>query len=282
MGKKLRSAGVSHVVCWRSEVQDDTAREFALQFYASLNEQDPTWARDYSRAFQHAVARIGSGGGGARAKAKHVAVGAVDYVCLLSESGDERPDTGHIQQGQESDSEEEPTRNWRPPRDDNDYGALAGKHERAALTALGFEMKLGGKDIAVGQGMKLNGFLETDVFAKWGVRNYPEIWGSSGKAVEKAREVKTQRKISQLQTCVLELEQALVHRSQDMSKHAARRRCRGACPINLKCSVCGQGRKRWNCLDCKRLNCTDCVARQQHEHMESRLYECKEAIKSFV
>ncbi len=186
--------------------------------------------------------------------------------------------------------EEEPTRNWRPPRDDNDYGALAGKHERAALTALGFEMKLRGKDIAVGHGdgIQLNGFLETDVFAKWGVRNYPEMWGSSGKAVEKAREAKTQRQISQLQTCVLELEQALVQRRKDMDKYAARRRCGGACPINLKCSVCtplylsGRGRKRRNCLDCKRLNCTDCVARQQHEHMESRLYECKEAIKNFL
>ena len=39
MGKKLRSAGVSHVVCWRSEVQDMTARKFALDFYGSLNQQ---------------------------------------------------------------------------------------------------------------------------------------------------------------------------------------------------------------------------------------------------
>jgi hypothetical protein len=90
MGKKLRSAGASHVVCWRSEVQDDTAREFALQFYASLNEQDPTRPRDYPRVFRHAVARIGSGGGTARAKTKHLVVGAVDYVSLLSESGDAR------------------------------------------------------------------------------------------------------------------------------------------------------------------------------------------------
>ncbi len=156
---------------------------------------------------------------------------------------------------QPAEDEEEPTRNWRPPRDDNDYGALAGKHERAALTALGFEMKLRGKDIAVGHGIQLNGLLETGVFAKWGVKNYPEILGSSGKAVEKAREVKTQRKISQLQTCVLELEQALVQRRKDMSKHAARRRCRGACHINLKCSVCGHGRKRWNCLDCSEIGC---------------------------
>ena len=63
--------------------------------------------------------------------------------------------------------EEEPTRNWRPPRGDNDYGALAGEHERAALTALVFEMKLCGKDIAVGHGIMTNGFLKADVFRMW-------------------------------------------------------------------------------------------------------------------
>jgi hypothetical protein len=119
------------------------------------------------------------------------------------------------------------------------------------------------------------------VFAKWGVRNYPEIWGSSGKAVEKAQAAKAQGHTSQLQTCVSELEQALMQRRKDMDKHAARRRCGGACRINLKCRVCERGKKRRNCLDCKRRNCTDCVARQQHEHMESRLNECKEAIQKF-
>jgi len=103
MGKKLRGAGVSYVVCWQSEVQDNTAREFALQFYASLNEQDPTRARDYRRAFKHAASRISSGGGAQRAPAKHLAVGAVDFVCLLSESGNEFPDTGHIRQESDED-----------------------------------------------------------------------------------------------------------------------------------------------------------------------------------
>ena len=42
-----------------------------------------------------------SGGGATRAAQKHLAVGAVDYVRLLSEHGDEFPDTGHIRQGEE-------------------------------------------------------------------------------------------------------------------------------------------------------------------------------------
>jgi len=93
MGKKLRSAGVSHVVCWRSAVEDMTAKKFALDFYASLNLQEQ--GQDYGLAFEHAVARMDSGGGAARTPKKHLAAGAVDYVCLLSESGDRFPDTGH-------------------------------------------------------------------------------------------------------------------------------------------------------------------------------------------
>ena len=39
------------VVCWRSEVQQDmTARKFAHDFYASLNQQEQ--GRDYARAFR--------------------------------------------------------------------------------------------------------------------------------------------------------------------------------------------------------------------------------------
>jgi GTPase SAR1 family protein len=99
MGKKLRIAGVSHVVCWRSEVQDMTAKRFALDFYAGLNQQEQ--GQDYGRAFEQAVGRMDSGGGAARVPKKHLAAGAVDYVCLLSESGDRFPDTGHIRQGQD-------------------------------------------------------------------------------------------------------------------------------------------------------------------------------------
>jgi hypothetical protein len=92
MGKKLRNAGVSHVVCWHSEVQDMTAKRFALDFHASLNQQEQ--GQDYGRAFEQAVARMDSGGGAARAPAKHLAAGAVDYVCLISEIDDRFPDTG--------------------------------------------------------------------------------------------------------------------------------------------------------------------------------------------
>ena len=182
----------------------------------------------------------------------------------------------------EGEADEEPNRNWRPPRGGrggNDYGALAGEHERAALTALGFEMKLRNKDIAVGHGIQPNGFLEADVFRMWGVNNYPAIWGSSGKAVEKAREVKTRGQVSKLHICVRELEQALMYRQNDMRKHAGKRRCADACLKNLECDACGRGRKRWNC---KHRNCANCVARQQHEHMEACVRECKEAIQKLL
>ena len=91
MGKALRTAGVWHVVCWRSEVEDSTANQFAQNFYKSLDQN-----KDYKPAFEHAVARTCSGQGGARVPQKHLRTGAVDYVCLLSCDGDVFPNTGCI------------------------------------------------------------------------------------------------------------------------------------------------------------------------------------------
>ena len=91
LGKKLRKAGVPHVVCWRSEVYDFTASKFTIEFYASLEEN-----KTYKIAFRHALNRMDSGGGAARVPQRHLARGAVDYVCLLSQDGDEFPETGHI------------------------------------------------------------------------------------------------------------------------------------------------------------------------------------------
>jgi hypothetical protein len=96
IGKKLRNAGVPHVVCWRSEVDDTTATEFAVNFFTALDQSDVTKDMDYKLAFKQAVARMGSGGGAARAPMKHLAAGGVDYVCLLSQDGDEFPETGYI------------------------------------------------------------------------------------------------------------------------------------------------------------------------------------------
>ena len=114
-------------------------------------------------------------------------------------------------------------------------------------------MKLRGKDIAVGHGIKTNGFLEADVFRMWKVQNYAAIWGSSGKAVTEAREVKAREQDSKLRTCVRELEQSLMQRQKDMQKYADMRDCDGTCPTKLKCDACRRrrGRKRWKCEDCK-------------------------------
>jgi tRNA A-37 threonylcarbamoyl transferase component Bud32 len=102
LGKKLRFAGVPHVVCWQSEVYDHTASQFTMDFYASLEENNC-----YKTAFCHAVQRIKNrrmrafGESAARAMVSyqddpHLASGAVDYVCMLSKDGDLFPKTGHI------------------------------------------------------------------------------------------------------------------------------------------------------------------------------------------
>ena len=61
------------------------------------------------------------------------------------------------------------------------------------------------------------------MFRMWGVTNYSAIWGSLGKAVKEAREVKALGQDSRLRTCVRELEQALMHRQKDMQKYADKR-----------------------------------------------------------
>ena len=96
MGSQLRRAGLRHVVCWRSEVQDTTAHDFAVNFYKSLS-QEPTQAPNFERAFSRAVARMGgaAGASASRAPQRHLGSGAVDFVCLLSENGDKYPSSGH-------------------------------------------------------------------------------------------------------------------------------------------------------------------------------------------
>jgi hypothetical protein len=54
MGRLLREFGVPYVVCWRTPVHDETAREFCFFFYRALVE-DASGVRDYRRAFFKAI-----------------------------------------------------------------------------------------------------------------------------------------------------------------------------------------------------------------------------------
>jgi len=60
-GEGLKEAGMSHIVCWKTPVQDETARELCWHFYDALVQQSkdrsqPT--RDYQRAFYAATDMI--------------------------------------------------------------------------------------------------------------------------------------------------------------------------------------------------------------------------------
>ena len=50
-GQKLRKAGVPYVVCWRSEVDDITATNFAVDFFTALDQSDVTKKLHYKLAF---------------------------------------------------------------------------------------------------------------------------------------------------------------------------------------------------------------------------------------
>jgi len=59
LGERLKEAGMSHVVCWKTPVQDETAREICRHFYNALMQQSKdrsrSASRDYQRAFRSAV-----------------------------------------------------------------------------------------------------------------------------------------------------------------------------------------------------------------------------------
>jgi len=57
MGRLLRKAGMSHVVCWKTPVHDETAREFCHLFYQALVEQtrESPSHRNYRDAFTAAT-----------------------------------------------------------------------------------------------------------------------------------------------------------------------------------------------------------------------------------
>jgi len=73
LGKGLRSYGVPNVICWRSQVDDNTATYFVGNFYKALDLKPG----DYKLAFQETIDRMPL----ARDR-------FVDMVCLLSKDGD--------------------------------------------------------------------------------------------------------------------------------------------------------------------------------------------------
>ena len=96
LGQRIRLAGVPHVVCWRTEVQNATAITFAKEFYKSLDEQDLQQGMDYPKAFRQAAARMlmwGAASSDTRKKApKFMASHAQDFIYLLSTQGDHAPE----------------------------------------------------------------------------------------------------------------------------------------------------------------------------------------------
>ena len=250
IGKKLRTVGVRHVVSWRSEVEDGTASRFALDFYKSLDQQNPLNAKNYKHAFHQAVVRMHPCEGATRAPQKHLAAGAIDYVCLLSQDGDACPNTGRIRDLNQGDDDSN-GRKLCTPKGKEDWSALAGQQEVALLKALGFDTTL----IHNGQGLDHRGMASTDMMRQlWGVDYYSQLWGSDGRSVLKAASASAAQRMQ----AVTSLAQALEYRKEDMKRCARNRRCRGMCPTAS--------------------NCQDCRSRVTHEFMFLLLGESRDAI----
>ena len=139
-------------------------------------------------------------------------------------------------------------------------------------------MQLRGKVIAVGNGINAqNGFLDRAVIEQWGVRSYADLWGEDGMAVSRSGAIMTAAQgRAKVAAASQSLRESLTHRKEDMKKHARNRRCRGECPTDRCCSECAVARRpRYKCFQCRSLNCQDCVAKGQHEHMVKLMGETK-------
>ena len=252
MAEALRRLGARWVVCWEGRVADATARAFAREFYTCLNTEGHN--RDYRYAFERARAVPGL----VRGSAWPVLL-ADDAAGDLCGWGDEaassawqqrRPALVTAQGGAwggaasaEDDAGDDVLRNWRLPRSDKDWSALAGQSERLAMVQLGFAMVLpSGVVISEGKGIdRKSGFIEEAALNVFGVRYYLQVWGSSGAAVKKAKQ-----KLSAGGSGAVEVTEAATHlqdaeryRSSDMSAHSnSAKACRGTCQPAVLCPSC--------------------------------------------
>ena len=139
-----------------------------------------------------------------------------------------------------------------PPRDREDFGALAGQQELLALEQLGFDTRR----IRDQSGLDARGFVTPDVLRLWGVANYSHMWGSDGRVVQAAAAAPAAR----AQHALACLRKALDFRNEDMKKHARSRRCRGECAAAR--------------------NCRDCRSRDAHAFMHRLMGEALAALQA--
>ena len=99
LGKRMRSAGVRNVVCWRTKVKDTTAMEFTDAFYDYFMGKEQIEEEDYQHAFRQAKERIHptkkSDNSGALSRAirrRCDSRSSLDVVVFLSKRGDVLPE----------------------------------------------------------------------------------------------------------------------------------------------------------------------------------------------
>jgi hypothetical protein len=275
MAEALRSLGARWVVYWEGFVADATARAFAREFYACLNTEGHNL--DYRYAFEKARADPDL----ERGSALPVLLAPKDDPAGDSHGwGDEAASSAWQQRrpalvtaqgvawgggaSGEDDGGGDVPRNWRAPRHDKDWGALAGQSERRAMEQLGFAMVLpSGNAISEGDGIdRRTGFIERAALKVFGVRNYLQVWGSSGEAVKKAKQKLSAGGAGAVEV-VTEAAQHLLeaerYRLSDMNAHSAGAgACRGTC------------RPAGSCTSCK------------HQHAHRQLQSCRQELDKLV
>eukprot|EP00961_Rhodomonas_salina_P025542 344509-Rhodomonas_salina.1 len=88
---------------------------------------------------------------------------------------------------EEEEDPEDPEKNWRTPKSNHDFAALAGQAEMSALEQLGFKLRLrNGTKIGRSNGLDDSGMLTQDALTALQIRSYTELWKRTGRVVTKA------------------------------------------------------------------------------------------------
>jgi GTPase SAR1 family protein len=129
------------------------------------------------------------------------------------------------EEDEEDDDEEDVYKNWRPPNKDTDFAARAGQAEKEVLQRLEFNLLLDGREIGdFMHGLDGRCFLTKSALSALGIDDYSDLWGESGKVVEKASKLLLSKAHStaardQVRKALCELEQAVYFRQLNVMAH---------------------------------------------------------------
>jgi hypothetical protein len=152
-------------------------------------------------------------------------------------------------------------RNWREPKDENDFAAWAGQTEKKVLEQLGFNCK----PTNPGNGIEPNGWLTEDALEILGVKKYSQLWGNNGRVVKSVKQMlKSPAGSLEAKAAEVNIEKSIDllitvkdYREKDMDRYE--RKC-----TRTKC------------------HCDECECHSRHVYQFNEIYYCRKALEELL